>query len=191
MALVKEVRYSEKDIEDWLWEDPGRFSLVDGWVSRQMILGNGGKLDLLGYKKDSRGLLGLVLIELKSNPIKTEDLLQVAGYEYYLKDLIKSAYYQQPTITKCVIGTDHRIGRDILEDATSLDIYLFSANIGDDNKIYIAHNPWMFTPDYYYEVIDRNRQIVESGQCNSLISLLNHNMSIYSKKQQLEDANEK
>lgn len=175
MALEKVIRYSEKDIEDWMWNNPDEFYYVDGWLGRQMELGNGGRLDLLGYKSYANIGCALVLVELKSNPIKIDDILQVVKYRYFLKEMLDMVNIQNLQITTIVIGTDRRIHRDMLETARTLDVFLFDASINKDDEIKIGKHPWRFTYDYYEEITNKSKWLINEGRYEKLFSVLARN----------------
>lgn len=83
------VNLVEKDIEDWLYENPDvltdRYSddPITKWIGRQYALPSG-IADLIGVRDD--GLL--VVVEVKNVPISKAAVLQVCRYQNDLKYIV-------------------------------------------------------------------------------------------------------
>lgn len=172
MALEKIVRYTEKDIEDWLWKNPNKVDWVDGWIERQLILLDNSRLDLLGYKKADYGDFSyLVLVELKSNPLKHEDLFQIINYEKRLHDTIDHVGLPCLEIEKHLIGTDTQISTELLNDANNLDIALHSMEIDKDDQLDLC-GKWDFTTEYYKGLWRNGDYLMRSNRLDKLIEFL-------------------
>lgn len=126
---ISRVNLSEKDIEDWLYENPGEIPLtrdnyapIIHWIGRQYSLPSG-IADLIGVRQS--GLL--VVIEVKNVPINKAAILQVCRYAsdlisiaseipgYWCKDEVGTANVQ-----KVVIGPS--IDRQTLCEAMAVEV---------------------------------------------------------------------
>lgn len=170
MALEKIVRYSEKNIEDWMWENPEMITFVDGWLERQLTLNNEGRIDLLGYKRHGRLGTRLVLAELKSNPMEIKDLIQVVRYSYHLSDTLSSMIPSgiTPEISKVLIGDGRRMSDDFLETANALGVLVYTVEINDRDDLELSGR-WRFNENYYSEKIEKTCRIQERGHYSNLI----------------------
>ncbi len=140
------VNIVEKDIEDWLWENPDEiaaiiYATVDfQWVARQYRLPSG-ILDLLGIATVNYGPRVQripVLVEVKNQTITSSALAQVCRYAHDLQAIIYQDYYDieaempddPPYITKVVIGPEP-VDSQTLHEANALQVYIhtFSINL--------------------------------------------------------------
>lgn len=163
MALTKRIEYSEKDIEDWLWENPDKVDWVDGWIERQLVLPNNSRLDLLGFKTHNGKMNRLVLVELKANPIQKEDLHQILLYFSELKYLQFKCNFEQLDITKVLVGTNTSISNEMLDLASVLEVFIYSAKIDNDDGITVGSGHWRYNYDYYVKYIDKADRMIDRG----------------------------
>jgi len=182
MALTKRIEYSERDIEDWLWENPDKVDWVDGWIERQLVLPNNSRLDLLGYKMHKGKMNRLVLAELKANPIQKEDLHQVLLYSSELKYLKYKFNIDYLDITKVLVGTNNSISNELLDLANALEIFIYSAEIDDNDGIAVGSGHWRYSHDYYKKYIEKAEQMIDRGIYKNLLSCVestnSHNKSL-------------
>jgi RecB family endonuclease NucS len=74
--MAEEREFLEKHLEGWIEHEP---SLLGGdirWVSRQLVLPDGSRLDLLGLTKDNTW----VIAELKAGQVDASTVLQAMHY---------------------------------------------------------------------------------------------------------------
>ena len=104
------VNLKERDIEDFLWENPQSVEFgpytVCKWLKRQYTVPSG-IIDLLGMTKDG----DLVVVEIKNVPIDSAALTQVSRYAYDIRVISSMIFAQrkndsfyQPSIFKVVVG---------------------------------------------------------------------------------------
>jgi len=179
MALERIVKYSEKDIEDWLYANPDKANFIEGWIDRQIPLCNGTILDLLGYSG-----MRLVLVELKSNNLKYDDLIQVKRYEKYLIDTIENIDLSSLYVDSILIGSGN-ISKDFLEAAEALDVQVFKVSINNHNNIELSDS-WRFNRAYYDDLIARSKSALSSGKYIKLINYLLPKMPSYLQEQYRE-----
>lgn len=132
----RKVNLAEKDIEQWLWENPtlirfGHNEVVAKWLYRQMSIPSG-VADLVGITESN----DLVVAEVKNTEIKPDALLQVARYAFDVRIIaIRSVEnqglwnYPTPYVYKLVIGRsiDFKTARDA--EATSTFIFTFGVQM--------------------------------------------------------------
>lgn len=86
---ISRVNLLEKDIEDWLYENPGsmpsgNFSgAITKWIGRQYAMPSG-IADLIGVRENGM----VVVVEIKNVPINKAAVLQVCRYQNDLKYII-------------------------------------------------------------------------------------------------------
>jgi hypothetical protein len=134
----KKVNLAEKDIEQWLWENPhsawclvGR---VEKWLKRQYRLPSG-IADLIGVTDTG----SLVVVEVKNVDIDASALTQVCRYAFDLKyihtlvirDIIPDDM-PEPDVYKVVIGRS--VDTQTMREAEALDIQVicFQVNLSLD-----------------------------------------------------------
>lgn len=75
----RKVNLAEKDIEQWLWENPGkvknRFGSVQRWLKRQYKVPSG-VIDLIGLSSSHQ----VLVVEIKNTEIEAGALTQVCRY---------------------------------------------------------------------------------------------------------------
>ena len=170
MTLIKRIEYSEKDIEDWMWENVDKIEIVDEWIDRQLTLRNGGIIDLLGIKKryDHHKL---VLIELKSNDIQMKDFFQVARYREHLIDTIEQSGVLSFYFDTYLIGTDQQTSLELYEYGRCLDIHICSVGFNKKNELDIS-GVWYYDDDYCDSLNNKQNQLMKSGKLDNLTDYL-------------------
>lgn len=165
MALEGNIRFLEKDIEDWLWLHPETITFVDGWIDRQLLLNNGSILDMLGYKL-FHGNLILVLIELKSRPLKEKDVLQIGKYVVHLQETIEDIGLISLRIWPILIGVDTKADRRLHECATMIDAMTLNIKI-EDGTIQLEQVPYS-----NYDYKGNAESNYKTGRYDNLIQFL-------------------
>lgn len=165
MALEGNIRFTEKDIEDWLWLHPESISYVDGWIDRQLPLNNNSRLDMLGYKM-FHGYLKLILIELKSRPLKEKDVLQLGKYVVHLQETIEDIGLLSLKIWPVLIGVNTKADRKIHECAAMINAITLNIKI-ENGEIVLDRVPYS---EFDYK--KNARAGYESGRYDSLIQFL-------------------
>lgn len=137
---MSKVNLTEKDIEDWLFENPEDFPThteyydetpIDRWIGRQYRLPSG-IADLVGIRKS--GLL--VVAEVKNIAISKAAILQVCRYASDLEQIVanRTNYnfkdkYGAPHIQKIVIGPSIDDQTFMEAQACDVGVVRFSANL--------------------------------------------------------------
>lgn len=132
---ISRVNLIEKDIEDWLYENPdalyGTFGVgaIENWIGRQYQLPSG-IADLVGVRQDRM----LVVIEVKNVPINKAAVLQVCRYAEDLKHIVawRMEYPHkrdddEPVIEMILVGPS--IDDQTFNEATALGIRVFSFSV--------------------------------------------------------------
>ena len=76
VRLSADGDFLEKHLEDWIQADPTMIGDRVRWVARQLTLGDGTRLDLLGLAHDGT----LVIVELKQADVDTGTVVQAIHY---------------------------------------------------------------------------------------------------------------
>lgn len=127
------VGIKEKDIEDFLWENPSAAStvrtIIDHWIGRQFEV-PGGIIDLLGVTDDNR----LVVVEVKNVAIDASALTQVSRYAFDILQVANDIYCEKdsemvtpPIVHKIVIGRG--IDNKTMYEAMSLGIQVIEFDV--------------------------------------------------------------
>lgn len=144
---IKRVSIVEKDIEDWLWENPQEVAeVVTGasqvrWIARQYKVPSG-ILDLLGiatfpFGDDWFDEIPL-LVEVKHQPITSAAIAQICRYEGDMKYIIWEACQiavnrepkREPMSIKLIIGPGPVADQVLHEaDAMNVSIHTFSVHL--------------------------------------------------------------
>lgn len=156
---MSRVNLIEKDIEDWLYENPdalyGSYDIapIENWIGRQYQLPSG-VADLIGMRSDRM----LVVIEVKNVPINKAAVLQVCRYAEDLKHIVgwRMGYpYKrdngEPVIEMVLVGPS--IDDQTFDEATALGIRVFRFSVQLD--LTVSSVRW--TQDHQEKV--ENRQI--------------------------------
>ena len=136
---ISKVNLLEKDIEDWLYENPGAIpsgvswnqGRIERWIGRQYILPSG-IADLVGLRENKR----VVVVEVKNVPISKAAVLQVCRYQNDLKHIVGNRMdyphkrdYNEPLIDMILIGAS--IDSQTLAEAKAvgIEVMTFSATV--------------------------------------------------------------
>lgn len=109
---ASKVNLLEKDIEDWLYENPKALpatwneNYIEQWIGRQYALPSG-IADLVGLREDNR----VVVVEVKNVPINKAAVLQVCRYQNDLKYILTARMdyphivnYNEPVVDMILVG---------------------------------------------------------------------------------------
>lgn len=132
------IQLSEKDIEDWLFENPKSLSFgyrgwyqMNKWLGRQVKVPSG-IIDLLGVvKHDDR--YGLVVVEIKNTQHTQSSLLQVSRYAGDITKIAQDLNYKTnemvfDTVLKVVVGIGQPTNQ-LQFEADSIEVYLVSFEV--------------------------------------------------------------
>lgn len=163
---ISRLNLTEKDIEDWLYENPSNVTTVWGcvteWVGRQYHLPSG-IADLIGVTD-----CGMVaLIEVKNVPINKAALTQICRYAADLLEIFQWRYdYPNPEmrgwshVTKIVVGPS--IDDQTLTEAGALDIDIREFTLSLD----IDLNEVSFAPEVRDSLSTEYREIAHRPEWN-------------------------
>ncbi len=123
------VNLKEKDIEDYLYHDPGSVLYGGGWtihrwLARQYKV-NSGIIDLLGCTGRN-----IVVVEVKNVDIDEKAITQVCRYVNDIREIANNAYgrhyNQYPVSSPIVYGVlvGPSISRSVFRDAEALGVYV-------------------------------------------------------------------
>lgn len=136
MINQSKLNLSEKDIENWLWDNPneltiGTFHNVTGWIGRQIKVPSG-IIDLLGYYINDE-IAWPVVVEIKNTQFTQSSILQVCRYAYDIENVIDySKNFENKMnwshVSKIVVALGNP-GRQLLYEAESVQVVLHSFNI--------------------------------------------------------------
>lgn len=141
----RKVNLAEKDIEDWLWENPKSLR-VDKWVGRQVRVPSG-IIDLLGVRLGKIPLP--VVVEVKNVEITPQAILQVCRYAYDIDRIAgeirarRGEFGIENYIEKILIFKGG-VSNDLMYAANALGVWLQSFNV--DLNINIS-GTWHFNND--------------------------------------------
>lgn len=150
----RKVSLSEKDIEDWLYENPEVISThtfhVHEWIARQYKLPSGIP-DLLGVDQHNH----LVVVEVKNVEINKAAILQVCRYALDLQEIAANrleypAYYSSddgnnglpPFVRKVVVGPS--IDGQTFYEAVACDV----SPLTFETSLQLTVLPMRWTSDY-------------------------------------------
>lgn len=143
----KKVNLAEKDVEDWLWENPGALSAVlhgydiERWIARQYSLPSG-IIDLLGVARhDTFKTICPVVVEIKNQPLTSAAVAQVCRYAADVAAVIEeinaahkwpfdTPFYQYTSKVVKVLVAPEPVENQVLfeAEAMSVPIHIFSVN---------------------------------------------------------------
>lgn len=132
----RKVNLSEKDIEDWLWENPGAVTVRDyagpvrifKWIGRQVTVPSG-IIDLLGITEHWQ----IAVVEVKNVELRAEALTQVKRYAFDVEHIIRLAnlsiesVYETPDVLTAVVGPSFE--DKIFREAEALDIVIVAFHV--------------------------------------------------------------
>lgn len=137
---ISRVNLLEKDIEDWLFENPGALprpfneNLIVRWIGRQYTLPSG-IADLIGLRENNR----VVVVEVKNVPINKAAVLQVCRYQDDLKHILsqRMSYphvrdWNYPEIDMILVGPSIDSQTFTEARAVGVDVVTFSASFALD-----------------------------------------------------------
>lgn len=134
---ISRLNISERDIEDWLFDNPqavswrgGTFE-IERWVARQYRLPSG-IADLIGWTKSEH----VVAVEVKNVPADSKALAQVSRYAHDIQYIIERHWGyrwgsdQGPYVPKLVIAPSVDSQTTLYEaNALNVSIELFSVSL--------------------------------------------------------------
>lgn len=141
------VNLVEKDIEDWLWENPksvhtNKGTVVERWVARQYAVPSG-IIDLLGTDGDD----DYVVVEVKNVTIDSGALTQVCRYATDIREIISNIDEYclcDIAVEKVVIGQGPVSNKIIFEgDALDISLLTFEVKLSLD-----VSGRWGWTSEY-------------------------------------------
>lgn len=137
---ISRVNLLEKDIEDWLYENPGALyaprenNAIVEWIGRQYSLPSG-IADLIGVREDGM----LVVVEVKNVPINKAAVLQVCRYTEDLRHIITQrmdypfvSLSGEPHIDMILVGPSVDSQTMTEADAVNARIFCFLASVEID-----------------------------------------------------------
>lgn len=160
------VQLAEKDIEDWLWENPGALQILDHypiekWIGRQVKLPSG-IADLIGIFENA-----IVVVEVKNVELTAEALTQVCRYAADI-DALKTDWnierfdvnggedeLEYLSIFKAVVFRGG-VTNKLLHEAEALGVELHSFRVKLDLDI---SGEWRFTKEKYQEFGEAREQL--------------------------------
>jgi len=156
------VNLYEKDIEDWLWENPQVVranyisSIVHHWLGRQIEVPSG-IIDLLGVTEE--GIVSVV--EVKNTEINAKTLTQVCRYAADIES-IQHNYWELaplPPIFKTVICKGEISDRKMLFEANALNVIVqtFKVRLSLD-----IDGLWGWTKEYSKDLRNHYTELSES-----------------------------
>lgn len=125
------VNLAEKDIEDWLWENPGAIQFegmkIEGWLGRQVSVPSG-VIDLLGYcDAIDYSELHPIVVELKNTEFTQAAILQVCRYAADIDEAVRHVPEWCETIRVVIAkGTP---SDQLIYEANAVDVKLRSFEV--------------------------------------------------------------
>jgi len=156
-----QVNLAERDIEDYLWENPGAINCseqdwtVDYWLGRQIDIPSG-KLDLLGVTTDHF----LVVVEVKNVEIDSAAIAQVCRYA---KDVDQIAYEGLPyypfPVLKVVVGKGSIPNKIMFEaEATEVKLMTFAVEL----SLHVS-GPWAWNEKTKAEHVKKYSELAQGA----------------------------
>lgn len=128
---INRLNLLEKDIEEWLFDNPGvlpavyKKNPIVGWIGRQYQLPSG-IADLIGVREDKT----LVVVEVKNVAINKAAILQVCRYTHDLKHILSNRMdyphvrdWNEPVIEMIVVGPS--IESQTFTEAQAVNVRVF------------------------------------------------------------------
>lgn len=144
----KKVQLAERDIEDWLWDNPTDLDLPGGeyierWIGRQYKVPSG-IIDLIGITNED----DCVIVEIKNKEIDAEALAQVKRYHMDIRNIIEGYAISQRAYMKpiysVVVGKGN-VGNEIMFEAEAMEITLVTFNVSLQLEV---SKPWRWKPEF-------------------------------------------
>lgn len=133
----KKVSLAEKDVEQWLWENPQSLVVdsayrVEKWIHRQFAVPSG-VIDLIGVTNGKR----FIVVEVKNTEIKAEALTQVSRYAFDINNLalwaIEGSGVSDGAVATLIDCLKVVVGRDIDNrtylEAESMDVHIVTFQV--------------------------------------------------------------
>jgi hypothetical protein len=156
----------EKDIEDWLFENPGALgwkystSPIVKWIGRQYALPSG-IADLIGVRENGM----LVVVEIKNVAINKAAVLQVCRYQNDLKHIVSERVgyphttdNSEPIIEMLLVGPSIDTQTFMEAQAVNVNFYQFSVELSLD----ISSMSW--NSEHYNNIREQYTQIASKPE---------------------------
>lgn len=152
----QKVNLLEKDIEDWLWDNPSAIRIegteISRWIARQFKLPSG-IIDLLGVINNEG--VQPVVVEVKNTEITSEALTQVMRYANDIDSILVSPEFTLYKAEKVIIGKGFVSGETMFA-AEAMGIRLYSFNVNLNLSI---DGPWCWKDEYTEKLWEQYDQI--------------------------------
>lgn len=163
------VDLKEKDIEDYLWNNPSAVQfgelVVDRWLARQYEVPSG-IIDLLGTTEDHE----FVVVEVKNVAVDASALTQVSRYAHDIIMASHSVYLQNtsarrmpPFVYKIVIGRS--IDTKTMLEAEALKVFVMAFQV----EFLLSASPVRWTPGYYATRVQKLMEMQNSEAITSVV----------------------
>lgn len=132
---ISRMNLLEKDIEDWLYENPKVITrnyeddLIAKWIGRQYQLPSG-IADLIGVRASGR----LVVIEVKNVAINKAAILQVCRYARDLKEIVSTRMdyphirdWNEPVVDMVLVGPS--IDSQTFTEAKAVGVWVYQFSV--------------------------------------------------------------
>jgi hypothetical protein len=167
------INLAEKDIEDWLYENPTKVDLGFGrsikkWIGRQVQVPSG-RIDLLGILEYS-GHIAFVVTEVKNTEFTQSAILQVSRYAADIESVANDYSCRTDNrisdhVMKLVIARGSPSDQ-LLQEAESINVWLTSFNVNFDLSI---SGRWRFKSDVYSEQKNKLDKLSETKMFTQLL----------------------
>lgn len=130
------ITCNEKDIEDWLWENPESINIygnkVEKWIARQFKVPSG-VIDLLGYMRCAGKNPLFAIVEIKNVRVDSCALAQISRYEADIRQSIGSLPYiieewYEPNIYKIIVAPGD-FDNSVMFEANAMNVIILSVDI--------------------------------------------------------------
>jgi len=127
------IRFDEKDVEDWLFDNPNEVSIfghkVEKWIARQYKVPSG-VIDLIGYMGDAGNNPIFVIVEVKNVRVDSSALAQVSRYEGDIRAALgdlpsKIEEWYEPNIYKIIVAPGS-IDNSVMFEANAMNVWLLT-----------------------------------------------------------------
>lgn len=156
----RKINLSEKDLEDYLFENPGlvkmpfTFEPIERWFGRQLHVPSG-IIDLIGVTVSDR----IAVVELKNTEIFSSHLTQVCRYAVDIENAIMQAGYMgEIYVTRILIST-YQPSHQMITEARAVNVHISTIDVNFDMGI---GGYWKYSDSYlkqYSEELDKLKKI--------------------------------
>lgn len=171
----RKVSLSEKDLEDWLYENPTSLTLlgrpvVSEWVGRQFRVPSG-IIDLLGVYPN----LGTpVIVEMKNTTaVRPEYLTQIIRYKHDIQEILAytedEKYSEDFQVLTYLVGPFESMGSEQLFEANALNINIVSLEYWLEASL---SGTWSFNDKYKDEIENKIVSACDSESIKKIRSYL-------------------